>query len=50
MENNKLEKNIKRKPKFKRVRKKSEMSTSQPKHLKGKKELEVNQEIILSDS
>ncbi|MCI85064.1 hypothetical protein A2U01_0106343, partial [Trifolium medium] len=50
MENNKVRKNINKKPMFKKGRKKSEASTSQTKCPKGKKELEVNQEIILSDS
>ncbi|MCI46756.1 hypothetical protein A2U01_0067997, partial [Trifolium medium] len=50
MESSKVEKSASKRPKSKKGRKKSETSTSQPRLTKGKKELKVNQEIILSDS
>ncbi|MCI62030.1 hypothetical protein A2U01_0083287, partial [Trifolium medium] len=48
MEGNKVEEGANKRPKFKKGRKKSETSTSQTKRPKGKKELEVKQEVILS--
>ncbi|MCI73739.1 hypothetical protein A2U01_0095003, partial [Trifolium medium] len=50
MESNKVEKIANKRPKSKKGRKKSETSTSQTKRPQGKKELEVKQEVILSDS
>ncbi|MCH90188.1 hypothetical protein A2U01_0011099 [Trifolium medium] len=50
MESNKVEKSTNKRPKFKKGRKKSETSASQANRPKGKKELEVKQEVLLSDS
>ncbi|MCI93519.1 hypothetical protein A2U01_0114817, partial [Trifolium medium] len=50
MEISKMEKSASKGPKSGEGRKKSKTSTSHIKHTKGKKELKVNQEIILSDS
>ncbi|MCI00934.1 hypothetical protein A2U01_0021958, partial [Trifolium medium] len=50
MEGNKVEKSANKGSKSKKGKKKSETSTSQTKRPKGNKELEVTQEVILSDS
>ncbi|MCI56085.1 hypothetical protein A2U01_0077336, partial [Trifolium medium] len=50
MEGNKVEKSADKRSRSKKGRKKSETSTSQTIRTKGKNELKVNQEIILSDS
>ncbi|MCI31820.1 hypothetical protein A2U01_0053032, partial [Trifolium medium] len=50
MESNKVEKSGNNRPMSKKGRKKSEASTSQTNRTEGKKELKVNQDIILSDS
>ncbi|MCI92292.1 hypothetical protein A2U01_0113588, partial [Trifolium medium] len=50
MESNKVEKSASKGPKSGKGRKKSKTSTSHIRRTEGKKELKVNQEIILPDS